>query len=144
MPVFANVAHLSLALQELVRFLVKFLRDGEAVALATAPSSARELLERAGSARHVLFPLSTWNVTQNSQRAFGVITIIKEGAAIPDPLIERFLRAARNAGNAKDGELGIQRLGRVLRKHRINLVINSKASAGTIFHLFVSLADAGK
>lgn len=144
MPIFANIGHLSLALQELVRFLMKFLASGETVALASAPSSAQEVLRCAESASHALFSLSNWNVAQNSRRAFAMITIIKEGAIIPNPLIERFMRAARNAGHVKDGEHGIRRLGRVLRKHRINLVIDSSASAGTIFRLFVSLADVGK
>ena len=144
MPVFASIGHLSIALQELVRFLVKFLMSGEAVVLASALSSAPEILESAGPESQMLFPLTIWNVTQNSQRAFGVVTMIKEGATLPDETINRFMRVARNVGKAKDGELAIQRLGRILRKHRINLVINSSASAGTIFRLFVSLADVGK
>jgi len=45
--------------------------------------------------------------------------------------------------HAKHDEAGIQKLGRVFRKHRINLLITSTESVGTIFQLFILLADVG-
>lgn len=144
MPVFANVGHLSNALQDLLKFVAASVKSGEAISLGSAPSSANEILKNTGDTSKILFPISSWNVIHSSQRAFCVIKMLKAGSIMPEAMVARFLKSARSLGHAKDDEVGIQRLGRVFRKHRINLLITSTESVGTIFQLFVLLADVGK
>jgi hypothetical protein len=144
MPVFANIGHLSYALQELLKFLAASAKKGETISLGSARLSAEMILKHTGNGGHFLFPVSSWNMIHSSQRAFAIIKMLKTGAAIPEVSVARFLKSARSMGHAKHDEAGIQRLGRVFRKHRINLHITSTESVGTIFQLFILLADVGK
>ncbi len=144
MPVFANIGHLSNALQELLKFLAASAKKGETISLGSAPSSAEEILRNTGDTGHFLFPTSSWNVMHSSQRTFGVIKMLKAGATMTEASVARFLKSARSMGHAKHDDAGIQKLGRVFRKHRINLLITSSDSVGTIFQLFILLADVGK
>ena len=144
MPVFANIGHLSNALQELLKFLAASAKNGETISLGSAPSSAEEILKNTCDTGHFLFPTSSWNVMHSSQRTFGVIKMLKAGATMTEASVARFLKSARSMGTAKHDEAGIQKLGRVFRKHRINLLITSSDSVGTIFQLFILLADVGK
>lgn len=144
LPVFASTGHLSNALQEMARFIARFLQRTENVKLMSALTTAREILESGQSMGQLLFPLTTWNATQHSQRAFGIITMIKEGGTLSEVLVERFMLAARNVGNGNGEEPGLKRIGRVLRKHRANLAVHSEDGVGTIFRFFIPLADVGK
>lgn len=142
--VFASVGHLSTALQEMARFLARSLRDAESIRIVTSSSSAQEIVNNGLTMGHLLFPFTTWNAAQHSQRPFGIVRMVKEGGVVPGLLVGRFLQAARNVGNAHNGEDdGLRRLGRVLRKHRANLAVFSTVGTGTTFQLFIPLADGG-
>jgi hypothetical protein len=144
LPVFANIGHLSNALQELLKFLAGSTENGEAISLSSTFSSAKEMLKDAGAAGQFLFPVANWNVAHSSRRTFGVVKMLKAKTTLPENAVAAFLKAARNLGNARDGDAGVQRLGRIFRKHRINLFIVSSETTGTMIRLFVSLAENGK
>jgi hypothetical protein len=144
LPVFANIGHLSNALQALLKFLSGSAAGGETISLSSTFSNAREILDISGDAGQFLFPLSNLNVMHSSDRVFGVVDMLRGDSVLPEDEIAHFLKTARSLGSARTVDAGIQRFGRVFRKHRINLFFTSTKKTGTLIRLFISIAEVGK
>ena len=144
LPIFASIGHLSKALQEMLHFIARRLIEAEQIRVKSSRSTAEGILDGMRAASHLLFPLASWSIAQNSGRPFGMITMIKAGPAVPSAEVDRLMQAARNVGTSQDFEPGLQRLGRVLRKHRVNLAVRWVEGEGTMFQLFIPLAEPSK